>query len=203
MYQAMHLGVMVTPNMGNRVDDRWPYFACDNGCFAETAGRPFNLDRFLDWLGGHPREGCLFAVAPDVVGDWAATVARATPVLPRIRAMGFPAAVVLQNGVAGGDVDWDGCDAVFVGGDNAFKYSSLVAGLCADAKTRGKWVHVGRVNSLARLRWCRAIQADSADGTYVGFGPDVNLPKVGRWLFDVRAADPLPLEWRLSGEQPA
>lgn len=195
MYQAMHLGVMVTPHMGNKVDPRWAYFACDNGCFAEATGKPFDLDRFLAWLSGRPRERCLFAVAPDVVCDWAATVKRSTPVLPQIRDLGFPAALVLQNGIQRGDVDWDTCDAVFVGGDDTFKYSHLAAAICADARAHGKWVHVGRVNSHNRLRWCRAINADSADGTYVGFGPDQNLPKVARWLRDVRASDPLPFDW--------
>ncbi len=66
-----------------------------------------------------------------------------------------------------------------------------------EAKDRGKQVHVGRVNSARRLRWARDHGADSADGTYVGFGPDVNLPKVTRWLDGVRAAPNFDHErWR-------
>jgi hypothetical protein len=44
---------------------------------------------------------------------------------------------------------------------------------------------MGRVNSLTRLRYAEAIGCDSADGTYIVFGPDVNFPKVLGWLRDV------------------
>lgn len=45
-----------------------------------------------------------------------------------------------------------------------------------------KWVHCGRVNSKKRYKWCESYGADSADGTYVAFGPDINIPKMARWL---------------------
>jgi hypothetical protein len=54
-----------------------------------------------------------------------------------------------------------------------------------EARGRGKWVHMGRVNSLRRLRYAAAIGCDSADGTYLAFGPDTNLPAVRGWLRDV------------------
>jgi hypothetical protein len=63
--------------------------------------------------------------------------------------------------------------------------------LMAEAKARGKWVHVGRVNSKRRYQWCHSHGADSADGTFVAFGPDVNIPRLARWLAPERQ---LPLE---------
>ena len=54
----------------------------------------------------------------------------------------------------------------------------------AEAKRRGKQVHMGRVNSARRYRYAEAIGCDSADGTYIAFGPDVNLPKVLAWPMD-------------------
>ena len=59
---------------------------------------------------------------------------------------------------------------------------ALLADTDAEAKRRGKHVHMGRVNSLTRLRYADHIGCDSADGTYLVFGPDVNLPKLLDWL---------------------
>lgn len=33
------------------------------------------------------------------------------------------------------------------------------------SKWRGKWVHVGRVNTLRRFAWCEALGVDSIDGS--------------------------------------
>jgi Xaa-Pro aminopeptidase len=41
---------------------------------------------------------------------------------------------------------------------------------------------VGRVNSARRYHAMRVAGADSADGTFVAFGPDVNIPHVRRWV---------------------
>ena len=54
--------------------------------------------------------------------------------------------------------------------------------LVAEAKERGKWAHMGRVNSMRRYDYARGIGCDSADGTYLTFGPTVNLPKVLKWI---------------------
>jgi hypothetical protein len=37
--------------------------------------------------------------------------------------------------------------------------------LIREAKWRGKWVHVGRVNTLRRIAWCKALGVDSIDGS--------------------------------------
>ena len=44
--------------------------------------------------------------------------------------------------------------------------------MAAEAKRRGKWLHVGRVNSAKRLRYVRdVLAADSCDGSgYSKFG---------------------------------
>ena len=41
---------------------------------------------------------------------------------------------------------------------------------------------MGRVNSLRRLRLAAADGYDSVDGTFLAFGPDVNLPRLRAWL---------------------
>lgn len=57
--------------------------------------------------------------------------------------------------------------------------------MALEAKRRGKHVHMGRVNSLRRLRFARDIGCDSVDGTFLGFGPDVNIVRLQRWLDDI------------------
>jgi len=56
--------------------------------------------------------------------------------------------------------------------------------LIAEAKRRGKWAHMGRVNGRSRLLAAVGAGCDSVDGTYLAFGPDTNLPKLLRWLSD-------------------
>lgn len=70
----------------------------DNGCFS----RPdVNIDSFLSWAESQVshRDTCVFVVAPDVLCDAEATLARSAEVLPELRRMGFPAALVAQNGL--------------------------------------------------------------------------------------------------------
>jgi hypothetical protein len=177
------LGLMIQPGMGNNVAPlQFWSFAADNGCFAQ--GESFVPGDWLEWLAGlrRYRERCLFAVAPDVVLDADATLLRSLPYLPTIRQLGFPAAFVSQNGCRPDLVPWDATDCLFVGGDDAWKLGEASWALCREAKRRGKWVHVGRVNSFRRLRACAISDVDSADGTYLKFGPDANWPTLIGWL---------------------
>jgi hypothetical protein len=71
---------------------------------------------------------------------------------------------------------------LFIGGSTTWKLSPNVEALVSTAKRHGKWVHMGRVNSGVRLRHAANIGCDSADGTFVAFGPDKNIPRVKSWL---------------------
>jgi len=124
-------------------------------------------------------------VAPDVVGDAEATLKRSMPWLAYIRELGFPAALVAQDGLEAMEVPWDDFDVLFIGGSTDWKLSDHAHALTLEAKRRGKWVHMGRVNSQVRLRRAALTGCDSADGTFIAFGPDVNLPRVLGWLRDV------------------
>lgn len=187
------LGVMAQP--GNTVHIRaaqYPAWAADNGCFA--AGDRFDLGGYLCWLATLPTAGCLFAVAPDVVGDARATWERSRRVLPAIRRLGFPAALVAQDGLDVAALDWDAFDCLFVGGTTAYKLSEAAYGAVREAKRRGKWAHMGRVNSLRRLRAASMGGYDSADGTFLKFGPEKNAPRLRAWL-DALTRQP-SLDWR-------
>jgi hypothetical protein len=172
--------VILTPNMGNQLppDVLW---AADTGCYSQ--GDKFNLGLYLRWLRArsHAAVRCLFATAPDVVGDAAATWERSAPVLPEIRYLGYKAALCAQDGIVDTDVQWDAFDVLFIGGTTGWKLSSEVEALIANAKSRRKWVHMGRVNSEKRYRMARLSGCDSVDGTYIAFGPDINGPKVRAW----------------------
>lgn len=173
------LGWMSTPAQKNT----WlpgVQWAADNGCYG--AGYPGD-DEWLSWLESHPdRERCVFATAPDVVADAAATWQRSAPFLPMIRDLGIPAALVAQDGLEVNAVHWAEFDAVFIGGSTAWKLGAAARAIADEAKARGKWLHMGRVNSWRRLEYARYLRCDSVDGTYLTFGPDTNLPKLLGWL---------------------
>jgi hypothetical protein len=159
-------------------------WGADNGCYSQ--GDRFVLEDYLAWLAAIPEQHksrCLFATAPDVVGDWQATLARSFGVLSDLRALGFGAALVLQEGLQLSDLDWDSLDTVFIGGDKVeFKWSPVVRSAVAEAKQRGKWVHMGKVNTRGRLRIAFDMGCDSVDGTFLAFGPRLNTPRLKRWL---------------------
>jgi hypothetical protein len=176
------LGLLAQPGNGYaRVTHEYPAWAADNGCFAQ--GLAFNGWAWLAWLYRLPRESCLFAVAPDIVGDWAGTNSLFTTWGGRVRAEGFPVAYVAQDGLPVDKVPWLELDVIFAGGSTAWKLSSAMYDLAAEAKRRGKRTHMGRVNSWARLRAAASAGYDSADGNYLANGRcEKRLPDLVRWL---------------------
>jgi hypothetical protein len=177
------LGFMITPDMGNRVPHD-AMVAADNACFNNPEA--YTDARYERLLHKMPRSRTLFATAPDVLGSHRDTVERSGPMLRRIRFLGLPSAFVAQNGWEEETTPWDDLDTLFVGGSTDFKFRGGRDAVRA-AKRRGKWAHMGRVNSFERLRAAAAIGCDSADGTFIKFGPDKNLPKVLRWLDSLSA----------------
>jgi hypothetical protein len=206
------LSFIDTPKQGN-LRPAGVEWCADNGCFGK--GYPGD-EAWFAWLeaNAYAAADCVFATAPDVVGDAEATVARSMPWLAKIRSLGYPAAFVAQNGLENLDVPWDDFDVLFIGGtvecaDHGptldaiktgrggnqrfycptcrveifeWKESQRAAELIRQAKAHGKWVHCGRVNSFERLLATHLMGCDSADGTYLVFGPKKNLPKLLGWL---------------------
>lgn len=172
------VGFMATPAPHAGWDA--PYVALDNGCFSDR----WDVTRWRAWLGRQPTTA-LFAVVPDVVADATATRRLWDEHAWFVRSLGHRAAYVLQDGQTVNDVPWDQCDAVFIGGSTAWKLSPDAYALIVEAKARHKWVHMGRVNSLRRMRFARDWGCDSVDGTYLRFGPDVNTPRLLAMLRDL------------------
>jgi hypothetical protein len=174
------IGVMLSFNAGKQSKHGHNLFAADNGCFVQAD--KYSDDGFISWLDQLDREACLFATAPDVVGDAVGTRKRAYRMLPRIRELGFKAAFVVQDGETVDQIRWDEMDAIFVGGSTEWKLSQAAAEIVAEAKRKGKWVHMGRVNSYKRMRLAAAIGCDSVDGTMLAFAPDENKARLDNWL---------------------
>lgn len=167
-------------------------WAADNGCFS-TTGR-WDEGRWLDWLARpHPRSGCLFATVPDVVGDHDATLALFPRYADQVRGLRYPVAFVAQDGATESNTPWDEFDCLFVGGTTEWKQGEAARELAIAARSRSRWVHVGRVNSLRRLLHWSGV-ADSSDGTLLAFGPQKNSERVRRWLESLRAGQQQRLE---------
>ncbi len=183
MTDTAHLGAMVTPKQGNAIP-AGVAVGVDNGCF--TAPASFGDGRaFLRKLLTFDPADVLFANAPDVVGDWEATITRSMPWLRKLRVLGYPAAIVIQDGAVPADIPWEWVDCVFIGGTTEWKLGPNSRVIATEAKARERWLHMGRVNSLKRCRLAASWGCDSVDGTFLAFGPDVNLPKVLRWMEDI------------------
>lgn len=182
------LGYIDTPLQGNRRPDGVTWCA-DNGCFND---KRFDESRWWRWLekNSYAAQTCIFATAPDVIGDHQATLKRSEPWLPRIRALGYPAAFVAQDGATPDNIPWDEFDALFIGGTDEFKLGDAAKDLIYAANNHSKWVHIGRVNSRRRylafayMSYNGKPACHSCDGTKIVFAPSQNLPMILSWVDD-------------------
>lgn len=144
---------------------RYPWML-DNGAF----GGKWDADtwmRRLDDL-AHRADTCIAAVVPDVVADVRATLARWHQYAPVVKQAGYRTAFVAQDGLTPDMVPWHELDVLFVGGTTRYKLHGAWS-VIREAQGCGVWVHVGRVNSTARLRMFGSC--DSADGTMLAREP--------------------------------
>ncbi|MET8006304.1 hypothetical protein [Nonomuraea glycinis] len=191
--RADRLGCITTPAQGNRLEEGW-WWCADNGIFG---GAYRGDEEFLAWLRSlrHLAAWCLFAVAPDVVGNAYASISRSYDMLHRIRDLGFPVALVGQDHMEAASFwDWDDFDCFFIGGSTEWKLSPAAANLARVARSIGKHVHMGRVNSGIRYEYARTVaDVHTVDGTTLTRGPDKNLPKVLSWRENALNDDSAPL----------
>jgi hypothetical protein len=181
-----NIGVILHPRK-NRLKNEVSYFkqfACDNGCYGKDANRVFDFGYYTEYLlqAKTYKSKLLFATAPDVVGDAAATWKRSSPYLQKIRDLDIPAALCFQDGIENLHIDWDTFDVMFIGGTTDFKLSPEVKYLCTIALEHSKWIHMGRVNSLKRMLIAKDFGCHSTDGSKLSFGPQVNLEMVLNWM---------------------
>lgn len=181
------IGMLTTPREG-RSPALAKHWAADNGCFGK--GYPGDA-RYLAWLAKHSEHSprCLFATAPDVVGDAVATWERSLPLLRPIKDAGYKPALVGQDGIENLPIQWSLFEAFFIGGSTEWKLSPEAASVAREAKAKGKWLHMGRVNSFKRLKYAHSIGCDSVDGTFLAFGPATNLPRLQKWFEKLEKAN--------------
>lgn len=166
--KRFRVGELIVPEAGNSPDSLKlipGHWAGDCGVF----DKPFyEVDiaafmRMLERFAG--RRGCRFMVAPDRPYDAHQTLAQ-WPFWSRvIRSVGFPPALVAQDGMTVNDIPWPELCALFIGGSTEWKLGPQAETLIAYAKTRGLWVHMGRVNSQRRIWEAARKGVDSWDGT--------------------------------------
>lgn len=179
------VGALLTPHAGNDPPAAGVW-ACDNACFGGIDA-PAWL-RMLAKL-AERRDRPLWVCCPDVVADMGATWAMYDVWAPVLRSLGLPVALVLQDGLelfrwrARLPSTWGELAGVFVGGSTDWKLSPFARSVCEEAKARGKWVHVGRVNTERRIltlgRWgC----VDTFDGSGFSKWGRTRLPLAVRWI---------------------
>lgn len=158
----------------------------DNECFT---GR-YRFWRFIRWLWKMrpARKNCIFVCVPDVIGDAERTLLRYIWLWWIIRLLGYPTALVAQDGLERWPwvLKYFPYHVLFIGGSTAWKLSPSADWCIRQAKHRGKWVHVGRVNSIRRMNHFKVMKVDSVDGTSLTFAPDRDF-----WRFQKTLMQPV------------
>lgn len=171
-----HLGALITPNCMQSLEWlRWSGipWAADNACFKGLDVAQFctMVDRIFRFA-----KNCKFVTIPDVVGDHEGTLELWDMFYAYTREVGLRCAFVIQDGATSNTIPWHQAQAVFLGGSTTYKLSPEAHQLCHEAKQRGLWVHVGRVNSARRERLIAPF-ADSFDGSRYSMFARAHLPK--------------------------
>ncbi len=177
-------GILVTPRGRNSIENiatsgrQW---AADNDAFLAWDQERF--ERFISRISECDRSRFLWVACPDVVSDAGATLDRWAEWFPILHGLGLPAAFIGQDGLEdmAERIPWDQMSAFFIGGSTKWKLSHAAESLAREAKQRGKWLHIGRVNSSKRIRHAIDLKADSIDGSGFSKWPKL-IPDGLRWI---------------------
>lgn len=157
------VGVLIGPSYKKKVPvDPWMPFVLDNDAF--TAWRDKKewdyaaWKTMLEWV-KLTRLKPLWAAVPDVVANREATIANWGKYAMEVKAMGFPTAFCVQDGMKPQDVPPD-ADVIFVGGTDGWKFPNLP--MWTEHFPR---VHCARVNSVPMFEACERLGCVSVDGT--------------------------------------
>lgn len=179
-YEHPNLGRLITPRHYGAEASWSGYWAADNDCFQGLDRRAYL--KMLAHLTTCDTSKLLFVTAPDVVADSTATLARFHAYAPLLHDLELPIGFVGQDGLKIESTPWDDFDAFFIGGSTEWKMGFEATRLVREAKARGKHVHMGRVNSVQRIRYAQAIGCDSFDGTQFSMFADTYIPKFLSWI---------------------
>ena len=178
------LGFLAVPHGGNdpkTVAGIGLPIAADNGAFSGLNAEAFTLMLLRYWQAEVKLD---WVAVPDVVGNASETFRFYGKWEPIVRGFKFPRSLVIQDGM--GFDDWlayrKSIDGVFIGGSTGFKLSRFVRTVVYDARSLGIPVHMGRVNSMRRIRYAIDIGCTSCDGSGFSKWPDTRIPKAVRWI---------------------
>lgn len=177
-FVANHWGQIITPRSGTKAPHR-PIWCADNEAFTGC----FSWPVFSAWLENMTeyRSSCVFVATPDATKNAVATLEEFRWYAWRIKSLGYPVALVAQDGIE--SLRWPPeYDALFIGGSTAWKLSDAADWCIRRARGDGKWVHVGRVNSNRRIRHFQLVGVDSVDGTSLTYAPDRHYRRFNRQL---------------------
>jgi hypothetical protein len=182
------IGLLLTPQALRRLPEQtetysdWDW-AADNACFSNK----WDSSKWLRWLQTIENpEKALFATVPDVVASHEQTIERWHEWWESVKTLNFKPAFVIQNGATPNQVPFDQAEAIFIGGTTEWKLSDAAREIVVEAKQRGLWVHMGRVNSVRRLQIASEWGCDSVDGTMLAFAPDTNAHKLVDMMQEIR-----------------
>lgn len=151
---------LLTPLTRYKAREPEEHFAIDNGAYAG-----FDAKSFASLLKReeHRQDLCRFVAVPDVVGSARRTLEVFEFWRPKLK--GWKLALVAQDGQESHPIPWYQIDGVFIGGSTEWKLGPHAKAVVLAGKAVGKWVHVGRVNTPARMEYFEKMGADSIDGT--------------------------------------
>ena len=158
-----HFGLLISLNSQREI--KKPQWAIDNGRFSKRGvNKAWTVEKWEKMLVKYQNQtGCVFCVVPDVPYNAAATLAMFPQYHAIVKSYGYPSAICTQDGMTPNDISWQDISAVFIGGSDKHKLGKEAVVIMMEAIQRGKWVHVGRVNSPSRIM--QFWYADSVDGT--------------------------------------
>jgi hypothetical protein len=84
-------------------------------------------------------------------------------------------------------VPWDEFGCWFIGGSTEWKLSEASRQLALEARRRGKHLHMGRVNSLRRMRIARTFGCHSIDGSSLSMFGDKYIHRFCDWALRLEA----------------
>ncbi len=179
------LGRLKTPIGGNSIETivaSGSPWAADNAAYSG-----WNQEKFWTMLRSISLADVsrlLWVACPDVVGDAQATINLWTEWHPQINALGLPAAFVGQDGLESipDQIPWEDMACFFIGGSTEWKLSLAAERFICEARDRGIWTHIGRVNTQRRVRHAIEIGADSIDGRSFSAWPDAWISRGLAWI---------------------
>jgi len=174
-----YLGLLVTPltyrYLYSKVLKNYDAIGIDNGMFSEAGRENFDWDiykKMIKFAMAQVKVGVLdslqFFAIPDQPFDWKATLTKYhahKKDVDKLRQIGAPAALCVQDGADVGNIPWDGIDAIFIGGSTDWKTGDEVREIVKAARKRNMPVHMGRVNTLQRMNKASIMRVGTVDGT--------------------------------------